>query len=259
MKNNKEKIYYYKNYNEDIIKSSNQNYELPKDYIWINNSIIYKMKSKIIYFIAKIFGYFYCKFGLKVKFVNNKILKDYKKQGYFVYGNHTQILGDVFIPSQISKTKRIYTIVSPANLGVKVIGKILPELGALPIPKAITEMKKFTDAIKYRIKENKAVIIYPEAHVWPYYTKIREFENTSFKFPVECNVPAFCMTTTYYKRKFSKKPGIKVYIDGPFFSNEQLNKKQRQEELRNKIYNCMLERSKNSNYEYVKYVKIEQD
>ena len=98
MKNNKEKIYYYKNYNEDIIKSSNQNYELPKDYIWINNSIIYKMKSKIIYFIAKIFGYFYCKFGLKVKFVNNKILKDYKKQGYFVYGNHTQILGDVFIP-----------------------------------------------------------------------------------------------------------------------------------------------------------------
>lgn len=259
MKKNKEKIYYYKNYNEDIIKNSNQNYELPKGYIWINNSSIYKMKSKVIYFIAKIFGYFYCTFGLKAKFVNNKILKDYKKQGYFVYGNHTQILGDVFIPSQISKAKRIYTIVSPANFGVKVIGKILPELGALPIPKTITEMKKFTDAIKYRIKENKAIIIYPEAHVWPYYTKIREFENTSFKFPVECNVPAFCMTTTYYKRKFLKKPGIKVYIDGPFFSNEQLNKKQRQEELRNKIYNCMLERSKNSNYEYVKYVKIEQD
>ena len=58
------------------------------------------------------------------------------------------------------------------------------------------------DAIKKRIEQKKCVVIYPEAHVWEYYTKIRPFPSTSFKFPVNCDVPAFCMTTTYYKRKF---------------------------------------------------------
>ena len=70
----------------------------------------------------------------------------------------------------------------------------------------------------------KCVVIYPEAHVWKYYTKIRPYPSTSFKFPVHCNVPAFCMTTTYYKRKLGKKPGIVVYIDGPFMLDNNLTK-----------------------------------
>lgn len=251
-----EKIYYYKTYNDDIVTNANQDYELPEDYAWINNNIFYKIQSKIVYFIAWIFGFFYCKFGLHVKLENRKILRKYKDTGYFVYANHTQILGDVFIPSQVCRTKRIYTVVSPSNLGLKVIGKILPQMGALPIPKSISKMKDFTNAVRHRISQKKCVIIYPEAHVWPYYTKIRPFADTSFKFPIECNVPAFCITTTYYKRKFFKKPGIKVYIDGPFYPNMELNKKERQEELKNAIYNCMNKRSENNNYEYIKYVKL---
>ena len=63
------------------------------------------------------------------------------------------------------------------------------------------------------------------------------------------------MTTTYYKRKFGKKPGIIVYVDGPFNVDENLNKKEKQEKLFNQIYQCMENRSKNSTYEYVKYEK----
>lgn len=248
-----QKTYYYKSFNDDFIESKNQNYKLKENYKWINNSIWHKLGAMILYFIAYIFGIFYNKFVLHVKFENKKILKKYKEQGYFIYGNHTQPLGDIFIPAIAKGTKRIYVVVSPANLGVAGIGPLLPMLGALPVPDKIKDTKKLLDSITKRIEQKKCVVIYPEAHVWKYYTKIRPYPSTSFKFPVHCNVPAFCMTTTYYKRKLGKKPGITVYIDGPFISDNNLTKKENEEKICKEIYECMQNRSKNSTYEYIKY------
>lgn len=250
---NKDKTYYYKTFEDDFVVSKNQNYKLSDNYKWIHNNIIYRICSNILYCIAYIFSIFYCKFFLHVKVKNGELLNKYKKQGYFIYGNHTQPIGDVFIPTQVCKTKRIYTIASPSNLGVAVIGPLLPMLGILPIPTSVSKMKELLEAVNQRIKEKHAVIIYPEAHLWPYYTKIRPFSSTAFKFPVDTNSPSFCMTTTYYKRKFGKKPGIMVYIDGPFVPDESLPKKERKEKLCQEIYECAVKRSKNSIYEYIKY------
>lgn len=248
----KSKVYYYKSYNDDFVKSKNQDYKITEDYKWINNNILYRVCSRILYFFAYIFSLFYCKFVLHVNVKNRKVLRKYGKQGYFLYGNHTQPFGDVFIPAYVCN-KRIYTVVSQANLGVSVIGPILPMLGALPVPNTIKDTKKFVDAIKKRIEQKKCVVIYPEAHVWPYYTKIRPFSATSFKFPIQCNAPAFSMTITYYKRRFGKKPGIIVYIDGPFIPKDTLSKKENEEKICEEIYRCMVNRSKNSTYEYIKY------
>lgn len=247
------KINYYKTYNEDFVTSKNQKYTLPDDYVWASNNIFYQIGSKIIYGLAKIFSLIYCRWILQIKIVNTEILKKYQKQGYFLYGNHTQPFGDVWFPAEVCHSKRIYTIVSPSNLGVTGIGPFLPILGALPIPDSISKRKKFLDAVEQRIREKKCVVIYPEAHVWPYYTKIRPFDRTSFQFPVTCKVPAFCMTTTYYKRKFRKKPGIRIYVDGPFLPDETLSKKEAMQKLRDEIYETMVERSKNNEVEYIRY------
>ena len=58
-------------------------------------------------------------------------------------------------------------------------------------------------------------------------------------------------------KKIKKKDKIKMvtYIDGPFFASTTQTKKERQKELRNQVYQCMVERSKNSNIEYIKYIK----
>ena len=64
------------------------------------------------------------------------------------------------------------------------------------------------------------------------------------------------MTNTY--QAFGKKKNkakIVTYIDGPFYANKELNEKQAKEELRDKVYNTMVNRSKNSNIDIVKYVK----
>ena len=250
------KTYYYKSFKDDVIKSKNQNYKLKKNYKWIKHSMWYSLYSSMIYFFAYIIGFFYCNCILHVKIKNKKILNNYKKQGYFLYGNHTQNIGDVFIPTYICRTKRIYTVVSQANLGIPVIGKILPALGALPIPDSLKNIKHFKVAILERIKQNKCIVIYPEAHVWPYYTKIREFESTSFKYPAELNVPAFAMTTTYQKRKITKKPKITVYIDGPVNADKDKSKKENQEKIYKEIYEYMKYRSKESTYKYIEYIEL---
>lgn len=247
------RTYYYKDYDEDLVKSKNQDYKLKDNYKWIHNNIAYKFCSSFLYVIAYIISYFYCKLFLHIKIENREMLDKYKNKGYFLYGNHTQPIGDVFIPAHACKSKRIYTIVSQANLGVVGIGPLLPMLGAIPIPNTIKENAKMFEAVVKRISQKKCVVIYPEAHVWPYYTKIRPFQETAFNFPVSCNALSFAMTTTYRKRKFGKKPKIVVYIDGPFIPDTNLNKKDRQEKLCQEIYNCMQKRSRSSTYKYIDY------
>ena len=54
--------------------------------------------------------------------------------------------------------------------------------------------------------------------------------------------------------KGKKKPKITIYIDGPFFPDD-IPLKEARKNLRDKVYNQMIERSKESNFEYIKYQK----
>ena len=115
-------------------------------------------------------------------------------------------------------------------------------------------MKNFLNYIEYRISKNNSITIYPEAHIWPYYTKIRPFKSVSFKYPVKLDKPVFCITNTYQRRK-NDKVQIVSYIDGPFYKDDSLSPKEAQEDLRNRVYEQMVERSKNSNIEVIEYKK----
>ena len=127
-------------------------------------------------------------------------------------------------------------------------------LGAIPFPGNIKATKNFKDIIENYILKKHSITIYPEAHIWPYYTKIRAFKDVSFKYPVELNTPIFTITNTY---QLIKKDKIKItsYIEGPFYPNMNLSKKDAQKELRDIAYNTMCECSKNSNYEHIKYIE----
>ena len=238
-------IKYYNTYNDDFVESQNQNYKLKKNYKWIHRV------PYILYIPFLIFSFIYTKFILKVKIKNKKILKN---KNFFIYANHTQVLGDAFMPYCLLFPKKPKIIVSSSNLGIKGIGKLLPYLGALPIPNDIHQMKEFINAINYYAKR-KPIIIYPEAHVWPYNTFIREFPITSFDFPVTNNTAVYTMTTTYQKRKHFKKPQITIYFDGPFYPDNLETKKEKMKNLHDKVYNSMVKQSTNSTYSYIEYKK----
>lgn len=120
-------------------------------------------------------------------------------------------------------------------------------------------MRNFRDAIRTRITQGNFVMIYPEAHIWPFYTGIRDFPATSMKYPVELDAPSFAMTTTYRKRRFGKKPRTVTYLDGPFYPDPTLPPKARAQALRDQIYDAMVKRSKESDCEYIRYIKKEEE
>lgn len=253
---NKERIRYYKDFTEDFEKAPEQNMRLSEDYRYIREKRGEKFFSALIYALAVVFGFPFCKLHLGVKYKNRKAFRAVKKQGAFIYANHTQPVGDVFLPALACFPKRIYTVVSPANLSLPVIGKVLPYLGALPVADTLSNMKKFNSAVERRIKDGKIVTIYPEAHVWEYCTQLRPFSETSFKYPVRHGVPVFAMTVTYQKRRFGKKPKTTVYLDGPFYSDENLSSRDRVNDLHQRVYSRMQMRIRHSNYDYIKYEQL---
>lgn len=113
--------------------------------------------------------------------------------------------------------------------------------------------------IESRIRQNSAIMIYPEAHIWPYYTKIRDFPYPSFEYACRLNKPIFVLTNCYQKRRFSKKPKILTFVDGPFYPNPDLSKKEAAKELREIAYHTMCHRAaEHSTYEYIRYIKEEE-
>ncbi|MCD7834388.1 MAG: hypothetical protein LUH00_10450 [Lachnospiraceae bacterium] len=250
-------IYYYQDYTDDFVESVRQDEALPEDYQWIHKNLFYGLISAVLYGVVLAVALIYDRFVMHIRVENRKALKCARKTGCFLYGNHTQPIGDVFGPVTYCFPMRMSAIASPSNLGIPVIGKLLPMLGGLFIPGSMGQMKKFMEAVRYHVSKKRCIVIYPEAHVWPWCTFIRPFEATSFRFPVLYNVPAFCMTTTYQLRKHGKKPKMIVYIDGPFFADSEKKKREQQMELHDKIYACMESRSRCSTCEYIRYQKGE--
>lgn len=256
--NNKKVIYYKDELNDEFSTAKitprliDENYRYKHNRLWDFCSFIFQ---NIISIPIKL-GYAKLKF--RIKYVGKEKLKEYKNEGYFVYANHTQTFADTFIPSIPIYPKRNFLIVNPENISVRPFGTIVEMLGAIPIPGNKTAMKNFLEIINEKIQKNYSITIYPEAHIWPYYTKIRPFKSVSFKYPVELRKPTFCMTNTYQSYGKNKdKIKIVTYIDGPFFPDASLPIKQQKENLRDKVYCCMVERSKNNNIEHIKYVKLE--
>lgn len=129
-------------------------------------------------------------------------------------------------------------------------------LGAIPIPGDIESGKNFIKTLNKRIEEKDVIAIYPEAHVWKYYTKIRPFKDSSFKYPAQKDIPVFSLTITYQKWGNRKRPRIVAYVDGPFTCDGEMNLSKKREELRNKVYDAMVKRSEESNIEFIKYYKV---
>ncbi len=251
------KIIFYKSLDDEFVKAHYKPKIINKNYKYVSKNIFYKFFSFILYrLIITPIAFIYSKLLKRIKFVNKKVLKNFKKQSYFIFSNHVLPISDALTPTAINFPKGVYIIISSKNMSIPFIGKIIKMIGGLPLPDDFDSSKNFLNAIEKRIKQKKVFVIYPEAQVWPYYTKIRPFKNTSFKYPIKFNLPVFSFTTTFQKTKQGRLKTI-IYIDGPFFKNNDIEKNLQSEELCSQVYKCMQEHSKKSNYEKIKYIKKE--
>ncbi|MBO4421864.1 MAG: hypothetical protein J5879_00380 [Clostridia bacterium] len=199
-------------------------------------------------------------YGLKIK--NKRAIRKLKKTGYYLYGNHTQGMMDAYTPSLVAFPKHAHIVVGSAALSSPLLGFPVRLLGGIPVPGSTKGIRPFTDALSLRIDQRRVVAVYPEAHIWPWYTGVRPYSDVSFTYPVKDNVPAVAFVTTYRKRKIFKNlhPYITVTLSEPFYPDVSSGKAEARRKLRDQVYGFMCrETSKPDNYAYRVYIKKETD
>ena len=157
------KIIYYKDeLNDEFSKAKIKPRVIDENYIYIHKNPLWNIASFLVQNVFSVpIKVLYSKFKFRIKYVGKEKLKKYKKQGYFIYGNHTQPFADTFIPSMAMYPKRNFFIVNPENVSIKPFETLIQMLGAMPIPTKKNAMKNFLEAIEEKIKKNYSVTIYP--------------------------------------------------------------------------------------------------
>ena len=254
----KKTIYYRDPVNDDFAACALEPKPVPADFpfavtnpLWrIAEFLLYRViATPIVWLIGKI------GFGLRIK--NRRALRKLRGTGYYLYGNHTQNMMDAYTPTLIAFPRFAHIIVSPQAVSSRALGLPVRLLGGIPVPGGLGGMRAFMKALSLRIGQKRAVAVYPEAHIWPWYTGIRPFSDASFAYPVRDGVPAVAFVTTYRKRKLfpNGRPRLTVTLSEPFYPDKSLCEREAKRILRDEVYGFMLsEASKPGNHAYYEYV-----
>lgn len=252
------KYYYYDELNDDFANNGMEGGKTPSDYEYLPTNILYRFFKPIVYYIVIWLFMIVAKTrGLGIYGERAYARRKNQEYGFFIYGNHTSFLNDAVSGPLSALPRQTYTIVNPDAISITGIRTLVRFMGALPTPNSFSMYTKLLYAIDRLYYKGCAIAIYPEAHIWPKYNKIRRFSPVSFKYPAKLGAPCYSKTTVY-KRHKNGKITTEVYIDGPFYPDMSLPFKQRQIELCNKIYSQMdfrvnIHKSySNPRYQYVK-------
>lgn len=255
-------VYYEDELNDDFLNSpKNRKVRVDGKYRYLPRNPFFRFFSFLLYYcIAIPILWLYGKLVLKIRVEGRKQLKKLKKTGYILYCNHTNwwdsFTGSVFI----ARPKRVYVVASKDALSIKGVVTVVRMLGCVPLPDTTQAFIHFNSAINRIMEKKQALIVYPEAHIWPYYTGVRPFSAISFKYAVSANVPAVPVAVTYRAPRRGKKsrgkPHPTIHIGAPIFPDPAVSKKEATEKLRDATYSYMLEKTSSSdNYAYCNYVK----
>lgn len=255
-------IYWSDERNDDFDEVGLSRPQVPENYNYLKKNFFFNGIYFFLYnFIAKPCFGLYC-FFKGIRFKNKKNLKELHGKGAFIYCNHTAIT-DVFKfqANPFFFKRRINVLGYPDTLSMPFVWRIARGLGYMPVPDRhdLNNMKKLTEATKWYIDKKQFVLIYPEAHIWPYYTHVRPFRDGAFSYPAKCNAPVLPTVTTWRKSKLSKKPKQTVYILEPIFPKEGLSMNENKIYLHSECLKAMQKKAEEvSQYEYIKYIKVDE-
>lgn len=251
-------IYYSDALNDDFAGTNINTRNIDESYDYTPGSLLWRCAAFIVYrIIATPLVWLICKLTCGLKIKNRSALRKLRGQGFFMYGNHTHGMADAFTPTLAAFPHRAHIIVNPDAVSIKGLGQIVAMLGALPVPSSLSSMKNFRKAIDKRYAQGRVIAVYPEAHIWPYYTGVRPFPATSFMYPAKLNAPCVAYAATYRQRKFLKMlpPLMTVTLSDPIYPDSTLSEHEARQKLRDEVYD-FIEKTVCSpdNFEYIKYI-----
>jgi len=252
----KSRTFYYSDpVNDDFAGTDIKTCELPADYRYFPKTAIRRGFAFVFYhIIATPIVTLLQKIVYGEKIIGREKLKGYRKDGFYLYGNHTRVMGDAYSPTLLAWPKKAYIVAGADAFSIKGIRRIVEDLGGIALPYGRKGYRNFMQAMIKHADMGHIIALYPEAHIWPKYTGIRPFRSEAFHYPAETGKPIFTYTVTWHKRKLLPGSCTVVYVDGPFFPDMSLAEKERKQKLRDQAFEAMTERAKNSTYEKHYYI-----
>lgn len=252
-----EVIYYEDELNDDFAGNGITRCEIDESYKYIHTGPVWNFFAFIVYYmIAFPLVWFFERVIMRVRFVNGGAVRRYKG-ATFLYGNHTGWI-DAFTPNLISVPRRNRIVVSPDTVSIKGLRTVVEMMGAVPVPTSLRAMHAFREAVEHYHKKNRNnITVFPEAHIWPYFTGVRNFRDTSFAYPAKAGCPVFAFFTAYTEPKgflsCFRKANMTVYVSDPIYAEEGLDERDARRDLRDKVYAFMKEASEKSTYAVKEY------
>lgn len=258
MSKNPKVVTYADPLNDDFAGTKIKRIPLGPKFKYVHKNIFWRFFATIIYHgLALPILWLVSKIGYGVKVYGKKNIKEIRGKGVFFYGNHTMI-ADAWNPQIFAMGgKRGYVLANQDATSIKGCRWLVQMMGCMPVPESLEENAAFKEAIAYRIKQKAGIVIYPERHIWPYYTHIRPFPDDSFVYPAELMAPVVAIAVTYRRRKVFKNcsPRMTMHISKPFLPDPKLSLCERKKQLRDEVYAFLLRHaSEDENVEWVRYV-----
>lgn len=256
-------IYYDDPLRDDFADNHISTQAVGADFDYLPEGILYNTFGALLYYLIAIpVVWLLAKICLGLRMKNQGALRAVRGGAFYLYGNHTQNL-DAVIPALAAFPQRAYVIAHRDAVSIPGIRTIVQMLGAIPVPSSLSGMEPFAEALEQRAQEGACIGIYPEAHVWPYYTGVRPFKAASFRYPARSGRPVVAMAATYRPRKLlfrQLRPAMTVTFSEPMYPDPNLPPRHAQEELRRRVYDFLVqETSRPGNVAYIRYLPREDE
>ena len=169
----KKTIYYTDPLTDDFARTHIHTKEVGADFPFVHRCFLWNFFAKALYYcVAVPIVFLISKLYLGLKYENRRVLRQLRSTGYFLYGNHTRML-DAFLPAMTAFPKKAYVISNPDAVSLPFLQTLVTMLGVIPIPTKFSGMRQFLASVQQRCQEHSVIAIFPEAHIWPFYTGIR--------------------------------------------------------------------------------------
>lgn len=237
-------IYYSDELNDDFASNNTKRAEV-YGRVHIEREGFYAFVSNVFFYCVAIpiaFPLFFLTGVLFKKSPEFKALKK-SKAPYFFMANHAGVK-DVIGNYLLALPRRSNTVgYSNAEDGF-FLRHLVPLLGFIPVPDDLHQIGLFNHALKWSVSCGQPVSVFPEAHLWPTYTKVRNFSKTSFRYPVRFGVPVVPVFYARRKRRgfwrLFKHPRVTVLVGKPIYPDASLPEAARVQKLRDETYEALV-------------------
>lgn len=233
--------------NEHIMKTGGPcKFNINEDYEYVKTGKLFNLCSNILYYgIAMPILYILTKIVYDLKIEGKENIKNLQT-GAVSVSNHVLVL-DCTMVGLAMGSKKIYYTALEDSFRIPFVRHLIKLLRAIPIPKSNQNKPYFMESLDNALRKGKIIHFYPEASLWPYYDKIRNFKSGAFHFAIRNNLPIVPMVFTFRKPKgirkiFKRKQDVTLTILEPIKSKRKMeNIKEEIDALKNEVYNAMTE------------------